>query len=110
MSEVMVKATLSLVKKGRSGAFVETWTCNIAKQEGWGTDDFKPFAIEEQVADPVAGTRRTRYDFRLESVNTVTNEVFASYEVARSKAWPVERCLMGCGWERGSMRKVEVSQ
>lgn len=107
MSAVIVKARLDLIKRGRRDTYVEFWTCEIPKPEGWGTAAFQPFAIEECVEDPLVGVRRYRYDFKLESINTLTSEVFASYEVARSKSDPVERCLEGCGWERGFTHRMQ---
>ena len=108
MSEVIVKATLNLIKSGRRTSFTEVWTHDILKQEGWGTADFQPFAVEETVEDGFMAVRRNRYYLKIESVNPLTNEVFASYTVARSKAWPIERCLMGCGWTRGYTQKTEA--
>lgn len=107
MSEVKVRVRLDLIKKMRSGAFIERWDCIISKPEGWGLADFQPFAIEERVEDG-GMVRVARYDLKIESYNPVTNEVFASYEVARSKSWPVTRCLIGCGWSQGLTRKQKV--
>ena len=101
---VLVSCYLPLHKKGRTGTFVETYAVKIVKPTNWAIVDFFPFAIEESSDYGIY-----RSEFTLESYNTVTNEAFLKpYEVARSKSWPIQRCLMGCGWESKGTRKLEV--
>lgn len=115
MSEPTAPVTVyAVVQKHRRGGKCdrEWWRWKTEKPLHFTEEDFRPLAAVETREwewGTVLNTARRRYDFTLKTVDVESRIVVAKpYPIAASKAWPLERCLIGCGWERCEREEVEA--
>jgi hypothetical protein len=98
-NKVAVAAYLPVLLKTRGRQYTEWWRVFLTKDRGFEWRDCEPFCVRE--SDAETGQIFHQFDFQIESIDFLRLQlVCRPYGIAMSKAWPLERTLLGCGWER----------